>query len=152
MFQKKIIMNASQIFEIEINSNPENIWDILTNPKIVPLYMYGTTPETTWKIEDPIEWTMVHNEIKTTFVNGVIKEYDKPNKLAYTVFPTLSEIKDIPKNHLLVEIIINQEASKCKLKLNISGFDEVENADKRYQDSQNGWNETLPKIKQLAEN
>lgn len=41
---------------ISINSTPQKIWNVLTNPKKVKIYLYGTKIKTDWKIGSPISF------------------------------------------------------------------------------------------------
>ncbi|HEY5584194.1 MAG TPA: SRPBCC domain-containing protein [Ruminiclostridium sp.] len=39
---------------IEINAEPSRVWDVLTDPKIISEYLYGTETITDWKVESEI--------------------------------------------------------------------------------------------------
>lgn len=145
-------MQATLKFTIDINTSAENLWKVLTDPEIVPHYMYGTIPETTWKSGDEIRWNAIQDGKTITYVNGFIKKVDEPVNLNYTVFPTMSELENVPENHLMIENIIEKKSDKlCQLTIIASDFTKVADGEKRYNDSINGWEATLPKIKELAE-
>lgn len=39
---------------IEIKTSAENIWDALTNPEKIKVYLFGTEAITDWKVGSPI--------------------------------------------------------------------------------------------------
>lgn len=40
--------------KIKIQSTPEKVWNVLTNPKIIKNYLFGTEVKTDWKVGSPI--------------------------------------------------------------------------------------------------
>jgi uncharacterized protein YndB with AHSA1/START domain len=45
-------LKASQ--SIEINATCESVWDTMTNPEKIKVYLYGTETNTDWKVGSPI--------------------------------------------------------------------------------------------------
>lgn len=39
---------------IEINSAAENVWEVLTNPEKIKVYLFGTQTISDWKVGSPI--------------------------------------------------------------------------------------------------
>ena len=35
---------------IDINATPAKVWEVLTNPKLIAEYLYGTETVTNWKV------------------------------------------------------------------------------------------------------
>lgn len=146
-------MNSKANFKLEINASQENTWKTLVDPNLVEKYMFGTRPESGWTPGGEIKWNMLKDGINVTYVNGNIIDLKKPEFLSYTVFPTNSNLRDEQDNYLKVEHQIKKlEDKKSLLIITVSDFTKVEDGEKRYNDTINGWNSVLPKIKELAEN
>jgi uncharacterized protein YndB with AHSA1/START domain len=47
---------------ILINSSPEKVWDVLTNPTIISEYLYGAETITDWKVGSQISFVIKFDE------------------------------------------------------------------------------------------
>ena len=47
---------------VEINSSKEKIWEVLTNPEKIKVYLFGTETITDWKGNFPIENPIIYME------------------------------------------------------------------------------------------
>ena len=45
---------------ITINAKAENVWEVLTNPEKIKIYLFGTETITDWKVGSSIIWPMSH--------------------------------------------------------------------------------------------
>jgi len=64
---------------IEINSNAEAVWDVLTNPEKIRVYLFGTETITDWKVGSPIIFQGEYEGHKYKDKGNVLE--NKPNKL-----------------------------------------------------------------------
>ena len=69
------------VFEIEIKSTPEKIWDAITNPDWTRRYFFGTAVRSEFRRTSKIEW---QNPDGTTACDGEILELDPPHRLVTT--------------------------------------------------------------------
>ena len=132
---------------IEINTEPDKVWEALTNPEIIKEYLFGTQTITDWKVGSDIIFQGEYQG-KIYRDKGVIKEYI-PNKLiSYSYWSGFSGLEDKPENYSLVNY--NVEAigdKKTKFTWAQKGFAD----EKRYEHSKKGMKEFLEKIKNIIE-
>jgi uncharacterized protein YndB with AHSA1/START domain len=132
---------------IEINTEPDKVWEALTNPEIIKEYLFGTQTITDWKVGSDIIFQGEYQG-KIYRDKGVIKEYI-PNKLiSYSYWSGFSGLEDKPENYSLVNY--NVEAigdKKTKFTWTQKGFAD----EKGYEHSKKGMKEFLEKIKNIIE-
>ncbi|MDC1068946.1 SRPBCC domain-containing protein [Candidatus Kapabacteria bacterium] len=134
-----------------ISSNTQKVWEVLTKPDHIKTYMFDCDVITNWQIGNPIKWNLTSDGVSKTLVHGVILEFEEFKKLKYTVFPSESDLNDIPQNYITIEHLLTEENGVTLLELNASDYSKIENGSKRYEDSVQGWNYAFPLIKQIAE-
>jgi len=96
---------------IEIKGTAEIVWDAMTNPDKIALYLYGTKTETDWKVGSAISFTgemqghPYHDKGRVTINN-------KPKLLSYKYWSSFSGLEDKPENYFNVtykiEVISNE--------------------------------------------
>lgn len=136
-------------FAIVIDVEPKIVWEALTNPLFTKIYMFGCEVVSSWKLWEPVEWKGAEDGI--IYVKGILLDYVKEKKLAYTVFDPNAGYKDIPENYLTTSYELEASAdNKTILSVSQGDFSKVENGEKRYKDSV-GWKMVLKGLKQMLE-
>lgn len=55
------MQNLTTERSIVIDANAESIWDVLTNPGKINLYLFGSEAVTDWKVGSPVTFTRETN-------------------------------------------------------------------------------------------
>ena len=132
---------------IEINSNAENVWDALTNPEKIKVYLFGTETITDWKVASPIIFQGEYDGHKYKDKGNVI-ENSKNETLKYNYWSGFSGLEDKEENYAIITYNI-EKLSDHLLKLTWSqeGFANEEGQ----QHSENTLFAMLEQIKKLVE-
>jgi len=86
---------------ILINSSPEKVWDVLTNPTIINKYLYGAETITDWKVDSKISFVIKFDE--QTFVDkGIVIENNQNELLEYKYWSGFCGLEDRPENYSIV--------------------------------------------------
>ena len=91
---------------IIINAQAEKVWDVLTNPEKIALFLYGTKTETDWKIGSPITFSGSYNEMTYTD-KGIVMANVPYSLLAYDYWSQFSGLPDTPENYCEVAYLIH---------------------------------------------
>lgn len=131
---------------IKINSNKVKVWDALTNPEKIKIYLFGTETLTDWKTGSEI---VFQGEYKGHQYKdkGTILDIKQDELLQYTYWSSFSGLEDKPENYSLVSYKLETANGKTLLTLTQTGF---ANEDAQ-QHSQTNWMNVLQQIKQLTE-
>jgi uncharacterized protein YndB with AHSA1/START domain len=135
---------------IEVDAPVEILWKVLTDSEFIKQYMFGCNAETNWTPGSPLLWKGAADG--KLYVKGHIVTFEKPHRLAYTIFDPNSTIQDIPENYLTMTYELtrrNQHSSA--LEITQGDFSAVEDGPRRYQHSLQGDDSVLTGIKNLAE-
>lgn len=132
---------------INIKSTPEKVWEVLTDPKKIKEYLFGTEVLTDWKIESPITFQGEYNGQKYIDKGNVI-ENKKNALLKYDYWSGFSGLEDKRENYSLVTYKI-EESDHISVNLiwHQQGFSSEEGKNHTEQALQS----MLEKIKALAE-
>ena len=132
---------------IEINSNVEKVWEALTNPEKIKIYLFGTETITDWKIGSPIIFQGEYEGHKYKDKGNVL-ENKMYEILKYDYWSGFSGLEDIPENYSIVTYRIeNASDNQVKFTWTQEGFANEEGQ----QHSENGLNGMLEQIKILVE-
>ena len=82
----------------EIDAQPEDVWDALTNPARIREYMFGSEVSTDWKPGSPITWRGEF-EGKAFEDKGEIISFEPGRRLEVTHFSPLTGQDDRPENY-----------------------------------------------------
>ena len=86
---------------INIQSTPEKVWDVLTNPENIKEYLFGTEVLTDWNIGSPIVFQGEYDGQQYKDKGNVIE--NKTNELLkYNYWSGFSGLDDMPENYSLV--------------------------------------------------
>lgn len=132
---------------IIINSKPENIWNVLTNPDKISEYLYGAETITDWKIGSEISFVIKVED--QTFIDKGIVIQNIPNQLLqYKYWSGFCGLEDSHENYSLVTYTIDQiDEDSAQFTWEQIGFADEESRN----NSHNGLNGILQKIKSLSE-
>lgn len=140
--------------EILINGSTEEVWDALINPEKTKQYMFNCEAVSDWKIGSQLLWNANINGQTTTFVSGVVRDFEPENKLVFTTFDPNSTISDILENHIPVTYTVRSKAGKTFLTVVQGDFSKVAQGRKRYESTiaGGGWASVLENLKKVVEN
>lgn len=130
-----------------IKASPEKVWQILTDPEKIAIYLYGTKTETDWRIGSPIVFSgsyegMTYND------KGLVMANVPHSLLAYDYWSGFSGLEDIPENYCEVSYHIHDnEDGTVKFTWQQIGFKNEEALDH----NKSGMPSILEQIKNLAE-
>ncbi|MDT0645478.1 SRPBCC domain-containing protein [Zunongwangia sp. F260] len=147
-------MSKSMIIkkEVTFNATPKSVWNLISNPKMTTQYMFGCEVLSDWKIGNQIIWKGVTEDGKEIiYVKGVITDVIQGEKLSFTMFDPNIGIKDIPENYVNLTYKLTPLEKGTKLTIIQGDFSGAENAEKRFKESQGGWDMVIPLMKKLIE-
>jgi uncharacterized protein YndB with AHSA1/START domain len=130
--------------QITINAPPSAVWDALTNPEKTKKYFFHCKVYSNWKVGSPIIFKGKIFLIKKIELKGEILRVEKEKILKYTLQNEGSNSTSTVTDKLSFE--------NGKTLLSIT--DDVgagEDAQKRYDRSQKGWDKILKGLKNVAE-
>jgi len=91
---------------VEINAPIERVWEVLTNPELIKIYLHGTKAETDWQEGNPVKFSGKYEKFKNTD-HGIIQENKHLEKISYTYWTGFSGLEDKPENYCLVTYSFN---------------------------------------------
>jgi uncharacterized protein YndB with AHSA1/START domain len=121
-------MNRSLIASsnILINASPEKIWDVLTDPEKIKIYLYDTNVQTDWKKGSPINFEGKY-EGKQYNDKGKVIENIPFKLLKYNYWSSLSGLEDKEENHSIVTYTIEPvNENVCQFTWHQQGFSNEE--------------------------
>jgi len=135
---------------VEVEAPVEILWKVLTDSEFISQYMFGCNAETDWKPGSPLLWRGAADGV--LYVKGNIVSIEPPYRLVYTVFDPNSTVEDIQVNYLTMTYELKKRGDRASfLEMTQGDFAAVANGRKRYEDSDDGDDSMLLKIKNLAE-
>ena len=138
-------LKASQ--SIEINATCESVWDTMTNPEKIKVYLYGTETNTDWKVGSPIVFQgnyegHVYNE------KGNVLEVKENELLKYNYWSSMSGTEGKIENYFIVTYRIEQlSEGKVKFTWHQEGFPTEE----KRKHTESGLCTMIEQIKEIAE-
>ena len=136
---------------IEVNASAGTLWRVLTDNAFIPQYMFGCVTETDWKPGSPLLWKGAADG--KVYVKGNVISVDPQRRLEYTVIdPNNPAIEDIPANYLTMVYELKEHGERSSTVEFIQGdYAKVAQGQKRYEETLQGDDYILAKIKELAE-
>lgn len=132
---------------INIQSTPEKVWDVLTNPVKIKEYLFGTEVITDWKIGSSIIFQGEYDGQQYKDKGNVI-ENKKNELLKYDYWSGFSGLEDNPENYSLVTYKIeNLDDNSVNFTWHQQGFSSEEGKCH----TEEGLKAMLEKIKEIAE-
>ncbi len=131
---------------VSVNADTSDVWEALTDPKVIKKYMMGADVVSDWKKGSPIVWKGEFKG-KPYEDKGRIVEIDPVEKLVYTHFSAMSGKPDKPENYHTVSISLQGDGDTTEVSLTQDGND----SDKARQESEKNWKAMLAGLKKVAE-
>ncbi|MDR2083909.1 MAG: SRPBCC domain-containing protein [Bacteroidales bacterium] len=132
---------------IIINTTPDKIWNVLTNPERIKEYLYGTETLTTWEPGKKVTFSGNYNGHKYQD-HGTVLENIKNKKLSYSYWSIFSGLEDKPENYSIVTYELKEVAdNQTEFTWTQKGYSTEEN----YKHSLDGMDDFLMLIKKIAE-
>lgn len=131
---------------IEINADKAKVWDALTNPEKIKIYLFGTETLTDWKTGSEIIFQGEYqgHQYKD---KGTILDIRTDELLQYSYWSGFTGLEDKPENYSLVTYKLDTTNGKTLLTLTQTGFAN----EQAQQHSQAAWTNVLQQIKQMTE-
>lgn len=149
MILKEKNMDKNLIAEksIEINAKAKKVWEVLTNPEKIKVFLYGTNTVTDWKVGSTISFEGEYNGQKYNDKGNVLENVEF-KLLKYNYWSGFSGLEDKIENYSLVSYLIdNAGENKVKFIWKQQGFKSEDNKCH----TENGLEAMLKQIKELAE-
>ena len=86
---------------INIAATPEKVWDVLTQPEKIKVYLFGTEVHTDWSVGSPILFQGAYNGQEYKDKGNVLK-HKKNALLQYNYWSGFSGLEDKPENYSIV--------------------------------------------------
>jgi len=131
---------------IEINAEKAKVWDALTNPEKIKVYLFGTETLTDWKTGSEIIFQGEYqgHQYKD---KGTILDIRTDELLQYSYWSGFTGLEDKTENYSLVTYKLDTTNGKTLLTLTQTGFTN----EQAQQHSQTAWTNVLQQIKQMTE-
>jgi uncharacterized protein YndB with AHSA1/START domain len=104
--------------EIRINASVSKVWDALTNPEVIKLWLWedGLIVTSDWKVGSPIIFSGKYNDYNYKD-KGTILKLEKEKVFQYNYWGKLSQLADIPENYTVIEFVLTPGENKTILTL-----------------------------------
>lgn len=132
---------------ILINASAEEVWDALTNPQKISIYLYGTETITDWKEESPIVFQGEY-EGHQYIDKGLVKANRKNELLKYDYWSGFSGLEDKLENYSTVSYILESISDNA---VKLTWIQEGFSSEEGQKHSENGLSTMLEQIKKLVE-
>jgi uncharacterized protein YndB with AHSA1/START domain len=134
---------------IDINAPVSRVWDVLTNPDLIKLWMSETEIDivSDWRPGSPI---IVRGELHgISYENkGTILQFEPDKAFKYSYWSNLSRVPDIPENYSVIDFRLTPLKNQTALTVTHSNIV----GDATYKHSEFYWNVTIDIMKRLIEN
>lgn len=132
---------------ITINANEKAVWEVLTDPEKIKLYLFGTETITDWKVGSPIIFQGEY-EGQTYKDKGNVLKNEPYQILEYNYWSGFSGLEDHIDNYFIVTYHIKKlNENQVEFTWQQKGF----SSEKGRQHTENGLPSMLEQMKALAE-
>lgn len=133
---------------IEFEADQDAVWDLITNPNKTKQYMFGCEIVSTWVKGDKVDWvTQDDKGNKLVVVTGRVKKVIPGQQLHFDLFDPNIGYEDIPGNYIDMIYTLEAKATSTLLHMQQGPFTGAENAEKRYKESEAGWDMVIDLMK-----
>ncbi len=126
----------------DIDATPEQVWDSLTEPQQIAVWMQGAQVSTTWEVGSPITWDGEYDGRRYQDKGNVLI-HDEPHILSVTHYSPMMGEPDAPENYHTLVYTLTPKSDGTRLELTQDGCTDQDQAD---QFSQN-WQQMLDALK-----
>lgn len=100
---------------IIINAGIEDVWSALTSPAAMEKWLNVTGASTSWRIGSPITFSTILEGTHYHF-HGTVLNYDEERRrLQYSYWSKLSRLPDLPENHAIVTMALEEKGQQTIL-------------------------------------
>jgi uncharacterized protein YndB with AHSA1/START domain len=139
-------MNLTIRTSIDIGADSPKVWDALTNPEKIKIYLFGTNTLTDWKIGSEIIFEGEYQGQRYRD-KGVIIDIKANELLRYSYWSAFAGLEDKPENYSIVTYEIRAAGTNTALTITQAGFAN----EQAQQHSKSAWENILNQIKMIAE-
>lgn len=136
---------------ITIHAPSAKVWDAITNPELVKLYMFNSDVVCDWQVGSDIVFKGQVKGKEIIFVKGHIVRLEPGHLLEYTCFGPDSGLPDIPANYTKVVYTLIPEREDTLVTVTQGDFALIGDGEKRFADATKGWDYALDGLKNVAE-
>jgi uncharacterized protein YndB with AHSA1/START domain len=132
---------------VDIKADLAKVWNVMTNPKIIKEYLFGTETITNWKVGSEIVFQGEYEGHKYKD-KGIVRENILQKRISYNYWSAFTGLDDIPENYSLVSYDLEKKGDKLtKLTWTQKGYA----TEQGHIESKGGMKEFLDHIKEIAE-
>lgn len=142
--EQELVVNKT----VKINADISKVWNALTDPEKTREFMFGARVESDWKVGSPILWKGEKDGKEIVFVQGSILNIEPGIVLQYTAFGPHGKLEDKPDNYTRVTLRFAPSDGGTLLSVTQDNFGGDE---KRYSESNSGWDYAIKGLKELVE-
>jgi uncharacterized protein YndB with AHSA1/START domain len=129
-----------------VNASASDVWQALTNPEIIKVYMFGTEVQSDWKTGSPITWR--GNYQGNSYEDkGKILQVLPDKLLQYTYHSSLSGIEDKPENYFNITFELEEDNGQTNVAVTNSNLPD----EKSQEHAEKNWQAVLSKMKEAVE-
>ncbi len=131
---------------IDIAADTAKVWNALTDPEKIKIYLFGTETICDWKVGSPI---VFQGEFQGQAYKdkGTILEFKPEEVLKYDYWSGFSGLEDQPEHYSVVTFKLESNDDKTTLFISQKGFA----SEQAQQHSNAMWEQVGQKIKEIAE-
>jgi uncharacterized protein YndB with AHSA1/START domain len=133
---------------IKIYAPTNRVWEALTKREFTRQYFFGSEINSEFKVGAPIVFKRIDQGKETIDVKGNILSIKPGHLLQFTVWSPESGIPDIPTNYTIVTYNLTEENGSTILNITQDNF---RGDEKRYKDSDKGWEIVMKGLKDFLE-
>ncbi len=145
--EEEVARRFEAITSVVIDAPRAKVWDALTNPAKVKLYLHGTDLSTDWTVGGPIIW---RGEWKGhSYVDkGTVLAFEPERLLKTTHWSPMGGIEDTPENYHTVTYELSEDGGRTTLTLTQDNNATQAEADTM---AESNWGPVLQGLKATAE-
>jgi uncharacterized protein YndB with AHSA1/START domain len=129
---------------IKLNAAPSEVWKVLTDPREIKKYFFGTNVTSGWKVGSSIEFRGEW-EGQEYIDKGTILELVTERKLVYDYWSSVGGTPDDQENYGLITYSLTPEGDGTLLEISQQGFDNEVKRDH----SAESWKSVLESMKEV---
>jgi uncharacterized protein YndB with AHSA1/START domain len=88
---------------VDIKADLAKVWNVMTNPKIIKEYLFGTETITNWKVGNEIVFQGEYEGHKYKD-KGIVRENILHKRISYNYWSAFTGLEDTPENYSLVSL------------------------------------------------
>jgi uncharacterized protein YndB with AHSA1/START domain len=132
---------------IVIKANADKVWETMTTPEKIKIYLFGTETITDWKVGSPIIFQGEYDGHQYKDKGNVLENIPK-KLLKYAYWSGFSGLEDIPDNYSVITYKIEESSNNSVI---FSWTQEGFANEEGQQHSESGLYAMLEQIKEIAE-